>query len=158
MSTPTWIQNYIGIYGKYGGGLSLMGMNTRDIGVFVFLFTQRWFEKKVTFSTPEIVKTLNPISSMLPKEFRTTYSEKSVGNSLIKLTTLGFITKCKNNKKNSSGGRPAEILYETVHLSAIKENVIKILDSYKQGIIHAILPFEAMEEGITLKEGTLEEQ
>lgn len=134
-----------------------MGMNARDIGVFVFLFTQRWFEKKSAFSTPEIVKTLEPISSMLPKEFRTTYSEKSVGNSLKKLTILGFVTKCKNDKKNSSGGRPAEILYETVHLSAIKENVIQTLDSYKQGILHTILPFEAMEEGITLKEGTIEE-
>lgn len=132
-------------------------MNARDIGIFVFLFTQRWFEKKITFSTPEIVNTLNPISSMLPKEFRTTYSEKSVGNSLKKLTTLGFVTKCKNNEKNSNGGRPAEVLYETVHLSAIKENIIKTLDSYKQGILHTILPFEAMEEGITLKEGTTEE-
>ena len=77
---------------------------------------------------------------------------------MTKLTILGFVTKCKNNKRNSTGGRPAEILYETVHLSAIKENVIKILDSYKQGILHTILPFEAMEEGITLKEGTPEEQ
>lgn len=134
-----------------------MGMNARDIGIFVFLFTQRWFEDKVVFSTPEIVKTLNPISSMLPKEFRTTYSEKSVGNSLEKLTTLGFVTKCKNNKRKSTGGRPAKTLYETVHLSAIKENVIKILDSYKQGILRAISPFEAMEEGIALKEGSPEE-
>jgi predicted transcriptional regulator len=157
LPTPTWVQNYIGIYGKYGGGLSLMGMNARDIGIFVFLFTQRWFEKKITFSTPEIVKTLNPISSMLPKEFRTTYSEKSVGNSLKKLATLGFVTKCKNNEKNSNGGRPADVLYETVHLSAIRENIIKTLDSYKQGILHTILPFEAMEEGITLKEGITEE-
>lgn len=135
-----------------------MGMNTRDIGVFVFLFTQRWFEKKVAFSTPEIVKTLNPISSMVPEQFRTTYSEKSVRNSLTKLTTLGFVTQCKNNQRNSTGGRPAKILYETVHLPAIKENVIKILDSYKQEIIHAISPFEAMEEGITLKGGTDEVQ
>ena len=45
-------------------------------------------------------------------------------NSLKKLTTLGFVTKCKNNKKIRSGGRPAEVLYETVHLSAIKKNII----------------------------------
>lgn len=133
-----------------------MGMDVRDIGVFVFLFTQRWFERKPAFSTPEIVQTLKPISSMLPEVFRTTYSEKSVGNSLKKLTTLGFVTKCKNNKKIRSGGRPAEVLYETVHLSTIKKNIIKTLDSYKQGILHAISPFEAMEEGITLKEGTAE--
>ena len=158
MSTPTWIQNYIVIYGKYGGGLSLMGMNNRDIGVFVFLFTQRWFEKKSSFSTSEIVKTLIPISSMVPKEFRTTYSEKSVGNSLIKLATLGFVTRCKNNKKNSTGGRPAKILYEIIQLSAIRENMDKVLDSYKRAIFHAISPFEAMEEGITLKEGTPEEK
>lgn len=135
-----------------------MGMSPRDIGIFVFLFTQRWFEKKVAFSTPEIVKTLNPISSTLPKEFRTTYSEKSVATSLTKLTTLGFVTKCKNNERNSSGGRPAEILYETVLLPSIKENIIKTLDSYKQGILHTILPFESMEEGITLKEGAPEEK
>ena len=135
-----------------------MGMNTRDIGVFIFLFTQRWFEKKVVFTAPLIVKTLNPISSMLPKEFRTTYSEKSVGNSLTKLVTLGFVTPCKNNKKNSTGGRPAEILYETVKLTVIKDNIVKILDIYKQNILHTILPFEAMEEGISLKEGNVEEK
>lgn len=158
MSTPTWIQNYSGIYGKYGGGLSLIGMNARDIGIFVFLFTQRWIAKKVAFSASEIVKTLSPISSMIPKEFRTTYSEKSVGTSLRKLVTLGFVTECKNNKKNSTGGRPAKILYETVPLHAIKDNITTILDQYRKDIIHAILPFEALEEGITLKEDNLEEK
>ena len=53
-----------------------MGMDARDIGVFVFLFTQRWFEGKKAFSASEITKTLKPISSMVPEQFRTTYSEK----------------------------------------------------------------------------------
>lgn len=158
LSTPTWVQNYIVIYGKYGKELTLMGMDTRDIGVFVFLFTQRCFEKKVAFSAAEITRTLNPISSMVPEQFRTTYSGKYVATSLTKLATLGFVTTCKNNQRNSTGGRPAKILYEAAHLSAIKENIIKILDSYKQDIIHAISPFEALEEGSTLKHGTIEEQ
>ena len=133
-----------------------MGMDKRDIGVFVFLFTQRWLEKKAAFSASGIVKTLNPISSMVPEQLRTTYSEKSVGTSLAKLTTLGFVTQYENSQRNSSGGRPAKILYETTHLHTIKENIVKTLDSYKQEIIHAILPFEAMEEGIILKDGTIE--
>ena len=135
-----------------------MGMNPRDVGVFVFLFTQRWFEKKIAFSAPEIMKSLNPISSILPNEIRTNYSEKSVGTSLIKLVILGFVTECKNQKKNKTGGRSAKILYETVKLPIIRENLVKILDDYKRGILHTISPFEAMEEGITLKEGNLEEE
>ena len=133
-----------------------MGMNTRDIGVFVFLFTQRWAEKKIGFSASGIVKKLNPVSGMIPKDFRTTYSEKSVRTSLTKLTTLGFITECKNNERKSTGGRPANILYETSSARAIRENVTKNLDVYKQEIIHTISSFEDMEEGIALKEGTVE--
>ena len=135
-----------------------MGMDAHDIGVFVFLFTQRWFEGKKAFSASEITKTLKPISSMVPEQFRTTYSEKYVATSLTKLATIGFVSTCQNNQRSSTGGRPAKILYEVAHLSAIRENVIKILDNYKREIIHAISPFEAMEEGITLKGSTVEEQ
>ena len=135
-----------------------MGMDTRDIGVFVFLFTQRWFEGKAAFSASEIARMLNPISSMAPEQFRITYSDKYVATSLTKLATLGFVVTCQNNQRNSTGGRPAKILYQAAHLSTIKENIIKILDSYKREIIHAISPFEAMEEGIILKGSSVEEQ
>ena len=130
-----------------------MGMNARDIGVFVFLFTQKLSEKKIGFSASGIVKKLNPISGMIPEDFRTTYSEKSVRMSLTKLVTLGFITECENNEKKNTGGRPAKILYETLGARTIKENISKTLDKYKQDIFHTISLFEAMEEGIALKEG-----
>ncbi|MCY4491936.1 MAG: hypothetical protein OXC46_10845, partial [Thaumarchaeota archaeon] len=79
----------------------MIGMNPCDIGIFVFLFIQRWFEKKKAFSTSEIVKKLKPISSGLPENMRTSYSEKSAGTSLAKLTTLGFVKECKNDKKSN---------------------------------------------------------
>jgi len=130
-----------------------MGMSACDIGVFVFLFTQRWSEKKSSFSASEIFKKLDPISGMVPEELRTNYSAKSVGNSLAKLVTLGFVTECKNIRENRTGGRPAKTLYETVPSAKIKEGVIKNLDQYKQKIIHVVSPFEHIEEGISLKEG-----
>lgn len=135
-----------------------MGLSRRDIGVYVFLFTQKWFEKNTVFSASGISKKLNPISSLLPEEYRTTYSEKSVGNSLVKLVTLGFVTECQNNKKTKSGGRPAEILYETVKLTTLKEKIESILDGYKKSVLHTISPFEAIEEGISLKEGKSDAQ
>ena len=157
MATLTWIKRYWQIYGKYGGGLGLIGMSDRDIGIFVFLFTQRYFEKNITFSAPQIVKQLSPLSSASPEIFKTSYSEKSVGTSLKKLVTLGFVTECKNKRRNSVSGRPAKILYETVKLTTTKKNIIDIFDSYKQTILSSIMPFEAMEETFTLKEDDFKE-
>jgi len=133
-------------------------MDPRDIGVFVFLFTQRWFEKKKAFSASEIVKRLNPISGGLPQTMRTSYSEKSARSALAKLTTLGFVKECENSKKNSQGGRPATTLYETVLLPRIKENMIEIIDRYKQAVTEIMLPFETMEEGIIMREGNSKEE
>ena len=133
-----------------------MGMNTCDIGVFVFLFTQRWAENNIGLSAAKIVKELSSISSRIPEDFRTRCSEKAVGQSLTKLVRLGFITECENNKKKSTGGRPAKILYETSSARAIRESVTENLDMYKQEIISTISSFEDMEEGIALKEGTVE--
>ena len=149
----TWVQNYISIYTKYGCGLVLIGMNPCDIGIFVFLFIQRWFEKKKAFSASEIVKKLKPISSSLPKNMRTSYSEKSARTSLTKLTTLGFVKECKNDKKSNKGGRPPTTLYETIPLFRIKENLFNIMDDYKQSVSEIMLPFETMEEGISMREG-----
>ena len=131
----------------------MMGMDARDISVFVFLFTQRWFGQKTTFSASEIVKSLSPTSSVCPQECRISYSEKYVRNSLAKLVTLGFATKCANRQQNSTNGRPPTFLYESVKLSVMKTNIGSILDNYKKSIMGAILPFESMEEAIILREG-----
>ena len=131
-------------------------MDPRDIGIFVFLFAQRWFEKKKAFSASEIVKKLNPISSGLPETMRTSYSEKSARSSLTKLTTLGFVKECENDKKSSNGGRPATT-YETVPLLRIKENMIEIIDRYKKSVTDIMLPFEAMEESMIMSEGNSRE-
>ena len=156
MSTPGWLQTYYKIHTEYGGKLSLMGMDARDISVFVFLFTQKWFEKKITFSASEIFKKLSPTSNVCSPECRISYSEKSVRNSLVKLATLGFVTEHKNHQRNSTNGRPPIVVYESVKLSVAKTSITSILDDYKKSIMSAILPFESMEEAIALREGSAE--
>ena len=43
-------------------------------------------------------------------------------------------------------------------LFKIKENMIEIIDRYKQSVTDIMLPFEAMEEGISMREGNSREE
>lgn len=151
--TPTWIKNFRTIYERYGGGLAMIGFSRNDIGVYVFLFTQKWFEDKARFASFEISKRLQPIGSLLPKKFRTSYSEKAVGKSLLKLVELGFVKETPNSKKISSGGRAPKAFYEATKIIDLTESVRENLKDYQESVLNTLSKFAAIEEGITMKEG-----
>lgn len=151
--TPTWIKNFRTIYERYGGGLSMMGFSRNDIGVYVFLFTQKWIENKTKFASFEISKQLHPIGSLLPKKFRTSYSEKAVGKSLSKLAELGFVNEIPNSEKISFGGKPPKSFYEVTRIIDLTESIGENLKDYQKSVLNALSKFAAIEEGITMKEG-----
>lgn len=78
------------------GGLSLMGMNDTDIGVYVFLFTKKVFEGEKQFSAANIARSLKSIAGFAPDGFRPSLSDNAVSTSLSKLTGMGFVAKCDN--------------------------------------------------------------
>ena len=130
-----------------------MGMNNTDIGVYIFLFTQKLFETKTQFSVAEIVKSIKSITGFAPEEFRMTLSDNAVSKSISKLTALGFVNKCKNTKTTKSPGRPAAALYETIDLHTTTGNVTKRLDLYRHEILGALERLADVEEGVGLSEG-----
>ena len=130
-----------------------MGFSKTDIGVYVYLFTKKWFENKSNFTSFDISKTLKPISSFMPEEYRILYSEKAVSTSLKKLVTLGFINKIPNKKKISTGGRSTKEFYQVSRIIDLKRKIDENLDGYKQAISNTLSKFEAIEEGISLKDG-----
>lgn len=151
--TPTWIENFRTIYLRYGGGLSMMGFSGTDIGVYVYLFTQKWFENKSRFVSFEISKTLSPIVSLIPNEYRTSvFSEKAVSKSLKKLVTLGFVNEIPNTSKISNGGRAAKAHYEVTKVIDLTKTVEGNFKEYQNAVSNTLSKFAAIEEGITLKE------
>ena len=130
-----------------------MGMNGTDIGVYVFLFTQKLSEEKTQFSAAGIAKSLKSIAVSVPGEFGTSTSDKSVSASLLKLTELGLVAKLSNTKRTKSSGRPASALYETVDLRTATNSVTERLDVYKKAILGELERFANLEEGVGLIKG-----
>jgi len=150
-TNPTWFENFRIFSEKYGSGLNKINLTNTDIGVYIFLYTQKWFGEKSRFSSIEISNKLNGFSSILPEKFRTSFSSASVGTSLQKLVYLGFIIACPNTKKESSGGRPANYLYETNKVTKTREQAELVLKNHIKKINEALSPFSAIEEGFTMK-------
>ena len=90
-----------------------MGLNNKDISVYIFLFVKKWIEKQAPLSSSKIYKDLVSITNFFPPKLGITYSEKSVSVSLKKLVTMGFVSRCINDQKIKSEGRPATALYES---------------------------------------------
>lgn len=150
-TNPTWVENFRIFSEKYGSGFNMIGLTNTDIGVYIFLYTQKWFGEKSRFSAIEISNKLHGFSSILPEKFRTSFSSASVGTSLQKLVYLGFIIACPNTKKESSGGRPANYLYETNKVIKTQEKAELELKNHIKKIKEALSPFSAIEEGLTMK-------
>ena len=150
-TNPTWVENFRIFSEKYGSGFNMIGLTNTDIGVYIFLYTQKWFGEKPRFSAIEISNKLHGFSSILPEKFRTSFSSASVGTSLQKLVYLGFIIACPNTKKESSGGRPANYLYETNKVIKTQEKAELELKNHIKKIKEALSPFSAIEEGFTMR-------
>jgi len=151
LTNPTWVENFRIFSEKYGSGLNMIGLTNTDIGIYIFLYTQKWFGEKSRFSSIEISNKLNGFSSILPEKFRTSFSSSSVSTSLQKLVYLGFIIACPNTKKESSGGRPANYLYETNKVTDTQQQAEQELKNHIKKIKDALFPFSAIEEGFTMK-------
>ena len=129
-----------------------MGLNNRDISVYILLFVSKWIVKQEPQSSSKIYKTLNSIKGFFPGEHRIAYSEKSISVSLETLVAMGFVSRCDNTAKARSGGRPATTLYTPNNITTVQKKIENTLAEYKKNILLAISPLSALEEGIALQD------
>jgi len=88
----------------------------------------------------------------VPKKYRLNYSEKLVSASLKKLETLGFVKKCDNTKKTSTGGSPAKAFYETTKMIDLQKSIQAQLDNHREKALDSISRLSDIEESLSLKD------
>ncbi len=150
---PTWISTFQKYYDLYGGALiAHNGFSTIDVGVYIFLITQRWFFDKPRYSSYNIVTTLNTVPNFLPKKHKINYTEKSISASLKKLESLEFVQKCENAEKKSTGGSPAKAFYETTKIIDLQKSIQAQLDNHREKVLNSISRLADIEESLSLKD------
>lgn len=101
---------------------------------------------------PITVTTLSALPNFVPKKYRLNYSEKLVSASLKKLGTLGFVKKCYNPKKTSTGGSPAKAFNETAKMIDLQKSIQAQLDNHREKALGTISRFADIEESLSLKD------
>lgn len=152
MAVPTWISNYANLFTKYGSGLSVIGMDPHEIGVFTFLLARRWNGEKSEFSASEITSDLKMVSDVAPEGLGVTHSDRSTRSAIKRLTFLEFVRERKNSTGRKGDGRPPKMLYKAAPIATIKKSLHLRIDSLKQNIDNAIGQFEMMDEEKSMKE------
>lgn len=154
---PEWITVYQRYYDLFGGSLiNHHGFSTTDVGVYVFLITQKWFFGQPEHSSNSIYVKLSTIPTyFLKKKYKIKYSEESVGISLKKLAGLGFVNTCKNSNRISTGGRPVNAFYESSKVTELQKNIQKRLENEMANMFNSLSRLAEIEEGIGLKEARM---
>ncbi len=150
-TNPTWVERFRILWDTNGPDLNKIGLTNTDVGVYIFLYTQKWFGEKSCFSSPEISNKLNGYTGIFPEEFRTSFSPAFVNSSLEKLVFLGFVISRSNTKKESSGGRPANNLYESNKVSETQKKCVNELKNHITKVEKSLSAFFSMEEGFTMR-------
>ena len=75
-----------------------------------------------------------------------------VGASLKKLETLGFVKKCDNEQRTSTGGSPAKAFFETTKMIDLQKSIQSQLDNHREKALDTISRFADIEESLSLKD------
>jgi hypothetical protein len=150
---PTWVTTFQKYYDLYGGSLiQHHGFSPTDVGVYIFLITQKWFSDESKFSSYNIVTSLSSLPNFLPNKFKTKYTEKTVSASIKKLETLGFVRKYDNEQRASTGGSPAKAFYETTKIIDLQKSIQTQLDNHREKALDTISRLADIEESLDLKD------
>lgn len=146
--TIDWQKKYRTYLGLYGGRLSeLFGLSNRDIAVYVFLLTKKWYSDNYKFSKNLISNELSGIPYyLLDKEEQIKHDPGKVEKSLIRLERRKFVSKCKNNPKKKEGHRNPDFIYEAKDLTEIIPNIEKDLEVRKKEMLNLLGEIGNVEE------------
>ena len=156
-NVPSWIENYKSLCTKYGGGLSLMGLNGVEIGVYIYLFFQLVVDKERAAPVSGIVDLVKPILTHLPEGYRTNFTHNTVSNAVKRLVSLGMVEEVSVKKAPKSAGRPPAKAFRAVTLGVTRTTIAESIDNHKETILKSLEPFEQIEENRSMADDRLPE-
>jgi predicted transcriptional regulator len=138
-------QTYMRLYG--GRLLDLYGLTNRDVAVYVFLLTKKWYTDDYKFSKNLLSNELNSIPTYyLENGNQIKHDPGKVEKSLIKLARHRFVSKCKNMPKKKAGHRNPEFIYEAQDLTVIYPEIEKELENKKKDMLNLLGEIGNVEE------------
>lgn len=143
-----WRKKYQIYMRLYGGRLSeLYGLTNRDVAVYVFLLTKKWYTNDYKFSKNLLSNELNGIPAYyLDKDDQIKHDPGKIEKSLIKLERHRFVSKCKNNPKKKAGHRNPDFIYEAQDLTETYPKIEQELESKKKDMLNLLGEIGNVEE------------
>lgn len=156
-AAPSWSERHKSLCAKCGGGLTLMGLDGVEIGVYIYLFHRLVAPGVSAVSAPVIERDLNSVQCYLPKECRRRYTPNTVGTAIKRLVALGTVEVVAASRARKSAGRPAKA-YKAVTVSAARRALENTLDDYKKEVLRSFGPLEQLEEARSITEDKFPEE
>ena len=155
-AAPSWSERHRNLCVECGGGLTLMGLDGIEIGVYIYLFHRLVAPGISAISAPAIERDLNSIQCYLPEACRRRYTPNTVGTAVKRLVALGLVEAIAAPTARKSAGRPAKT-YKAIAASTAKEALGSTLDDYKKEVLRSFGPLEQLEEARSIAEDKLPE-
>ena len=131
----------------------MFGLSEKDVGVYIFMFTQNLFFDESDFVPYHISSELNKIhNEFIPNKLKSRYNPRDVRESLDRLVSLGFAEQIPNTNKKSRGGKPGDYLYSPSKIVELHQHTEFRLDNTQKEIYALLLDLEAIEDAIGWKE------
>lgn len=156
-AAPSWSERHKSLCAKCGGGLTLMGLDGVEIGVYIYLFHRLVAPGNSAISAPTIEHELNSIQSYLPEEHRKNYTPNTVGTAVKRLVSLGLVEAIAAPGRRKSAGRPAKT-YKAVAVATARRSLENAFDDYKKEVLRSFGPLEQLEEARSIAEDKFPEE
>ncbi len=150
---PDRISKFQYYYDHYCGPLTrLFGLSEKDVGVYIFMFTQNLFFNESDFVPYHISTELNKIlNEYIPNKLKSRYNPRDVKESLDRLESLGFAKQFPNKNKKSRGGKPGKSLYSPSKIVELHQYTETRLNDTQKEIFDLLLDLDQVEDAVGYK-------
>lgn len=148
MQVPEWISRFHRFFDLYCGKLiHTYGLSDKDIGVYLFLWTQKLYCKQSSFTRYGIQTRLNQIKDNYFDDVNSTFNPRSVKESLENLEKLGFVSSI-SSINNKNGGNPGKFLYFAQKITDLEQFTRERIDKKTSKIFLILQEFYQIEESM----------
>ena len=155
-----WRAKFQVYYDLYGGRLTrLFNLSDKEVGVYIFLVTRKWYSNQSAFSQNNIAEELNSIpADFVPKDHMLKYDPKTVRQILKKLQGYKFVIKNKNQPKKKPAHRSPDYLYESVNIADLLIDTKERLKKTTSHMLSLLREMENTEEDTLYYKSQIEEK
>lgn len=145
---PEWVSRFHRFFDLYCGKLiRTYGLSDKDVGVYIFLWTQKLYCKESSFTRYQIQTKLNQIKDNYFNYIESTFNPRSIKESIENLEKLGFVSS-KSSVNNKNGGNPGKFLYFAQKITDLEQFTRERIDKKTSEILSVLQEFYQVEESI----------